>query len=409
MKALYFENNLAKIAALKAASVFSRNAAFAPFSPLRYTDVPEPRLPNTRWLKVRNRSCGLCGTDLHFMFMEMDPACFPAATPGIARKFLGHELVGEVVELGAEVSGLAVGDRVTMRIDWPSCFQMEIDPPCRSCAAGSYMLCENLGKKPLPLVDVGGGFSPCMVMHRTQPFRIPDRLDHDRALLIEPLAGAAHGVMKRLPQNGERALVIGAGTIGLLTVAAAKALAPRASVHCLARYPFQAEAAERMGANSALLEGKDIYRRIAALTGAEYHRGHFGSEILLGGFDVIYDTVGNDRSLRDALRWTRAQGDVVILGINFQPGKIDYSPIWHQEVKVTGINCHAEEEGGETSFEIAARILGDSPTPFESLITHRFPMEKIREAIRAFQHKGQSRAIKVVLDHQPARERATPA
>jgi len=409
MKALYFENKLAKIVALKAASVFSRDAAFAPFSPLRYADVPEPHLPNARWLKVRNRSCGLCGTDLHFIFMEMDPACFPAATPGIARKFLGHELVGEVVELGANASGFSLGDRVTMRIDWPSCFQMEIDPPCRFCAAGSYMLCENLGKKLLPLVDVGGGFSPYMVMHRAQPFRIPDRLSPDRALLIEPLAGAVHGVMKRRPQNGEKALVIGAGTIGLLAVAAAKTLAPQSSVHCLARYPFQAEAAERMGANSALMAGKDIYRRVAALTGAEYHRGHFGNEILLGGFDVIYDTVGNDRSLRDALRWTRAQGDVVILGINFQPGKIDYSPIWHQEVKVTGINCHAEEEGGETSFDVAARILGDSPTPFESLITHRFPMEKFREAIRAFRQKNQSYAIKIVLDHQPARERTTSA
>ena len=402
MKALYFDNNVAKILALRVASVFSKNAPFGRFSPVRYAEVEEPRIPGPRWLKVRNLSCGLCGTDVHFLFMEMDPLTFPAATPGISRKYLGHELVGEVMEVGADAGGFAPGDRVALRVDWPSCCQLEIDPPCRPCASGSYMLCENLGKASLPMVDTGGGFSPYMVVHRSQPFRIPDALDADRALLLEPAASALHGVLKRKPEAGEKVLVVGAGTIGLMTLAVTRALAPEARLHCVARHPFQAEAARRMGAEDVLLSGKTLYKQAAEATGAAYRRGVLNNEILLGGFDVVYDTVGNDRSIKDSLRWVRAGGTVVILGINFQPGKIDYTPIWNQEVTVTGINCHATESTGETSFEIAARLLADEDFPVAGMITHRFPMDRYRDAVRTFLSKGRSKAIKIVLDHPTA-------
>ncbi len=62
--------------------------------------MSEPEIPNQRWIKVKNKSCGICVTDIHFIFMEMDPRCFPAGVPGIARKYLGHEMVGEVIQAG---------------------------------------------------------------------------------------------------------------------------------------------------------------------------------------------------------------------------------------------------------------------------------------------------------------------
>jgi len=400
MKALFFENKLAKVLALKAAATFNSRAALGRFSPTRYAEVPEPTLPNSRWLKVRNLACGLCGTDLHLIFMEMDPKIFPAALPGIARKFLGHELVGEVVQVGAEAGDFRPGDRVAMRIDWPSCFQLEIDPPCRQCAAGNYMLCENLGGKKLPIENQGGGFSPFMVMHRTQPFKIPPALDADRALLLEPTASALHGVLKAAPQNGDRILVIGGGTIGLLTLAVIKALAPQADVAILVRYSFQAALAKTMGADEVLTETKDIHRKLAARTGARHWRGYFGNEILLGGFEIIYDTVGNDHTFNQALRWTRGGGRLVLMGINFTPRALDYSPIWNQEIQVTGINCHATEAGGETSFAMAARLLAEPAFPVSGVITHRFPMDEYKQAIEAFLDKKQSKAVKIVLEHR---------
>lgn len=397
MKALYFDNHFAKAAAVKAVQPFYRFASFLPFSPVRYGEVPEPAIPNPRWLKVRNKSCGLCGTDVHFLLMDIAPSSFPAAMPGIPRKFLGHELLGEVTECGAEVSGLQPSDRVVLRIDWPSCFQLEIDPPCPQCARGAYMLCENLGNAALPIPNQGGGFSPVMALHRTQPYRVPKALGDDAALLLEPMACAVHGVLKSPPQPGDKALVLGGGTLGLLTVGAVRALFPETPVCCLARYPFQERVAEKLGAQ-IIREGKHLYARVAEAAGARHVMGPLGNEILLGGFDRIYDTVGSDATLQNALRWAKGGGSVVLCGINFAPGKIDYSPVWAQEVNLLGINCHAEESGGKNSFDIAAGLLVGGAVDPADIITHRFPVHQWRQAVRAFLDKRAHQAIKIVLD-----------
>ena len=196
MKALFVDFDMRRVVALTLAKTVSRRLAFAPFAPLRFREVPEPQLPGPRWIKVRNTMCGLCASDIHFAFMDIDVKSFPAAAPGVPRKYLGHELVGEVIEAGSEVENVAVGDRVALRIDWPSCFQQDLTPPCRQCASGNYMLCENVGLRPAPVIDTGGGFSPFMVMHRSQPFRIPPGLTDDEAVLLEPTAVAVHAVMK---------------------------------------------------------------------------------------------------------------------------------------------------------------------------------------------------------------------
>lgn len=397
MKALYFENKLWKIAALRVAERFHRYAALGPISPLRYADIAEPQIPNSRWLKVRNRACGLCGTDLHFMFMDIAPRSYNAALPGIVRKFLGHELLGEVIETGAEAGAFAVGDRVAMRIDWPSCSQMEIDPPCSACAAGHYMRCENLGRGALPLVDTGGGFSPFMAMHRSQPYRIPDALSDDEALLLEPFACAVHGVLKALPAPRQRVLIVGGGTLGLLTIAAVRALQPEASVYCVTRYPFQARVAAKLGAG-IIPDGPGVFARVAHASGARHVCAPMRNEILLGGFDVVYDSVGSDASLHNTLRWTAAGGRVVLIGINFTPGRIDYSPVWAREISVTGINCHGMEAGGRHSFDVAAGLLQRHCIDPSDIITHRFPVARYRDAVKAFLDKRTSNAIKIVLE-----------
>lgn len=400
MKALFFDNDFFKILILKAASLFNPNAALGLFSLVKYAEVPEPKLPEENWLKVKNKSCGICGTDIHFIFMKMDPKCFPAALPGIKRKFLGHELVGEVVEKGDGVDGFSLGDRVVMRIEWPSCFQMEIKPLCSQCADGNYMLCENIGKKKPLEINSGGGFSPYMIMHKTQPFKVPDHLSDDEALLIEPAASALHGVMKSPPKPNEKILIIGAGTIGLLSTAIAKSLCPQAQIHCLARHPFQGDAAKKMGADHVWIKEDSIYDKIAEKTGGRHFSGYFGNEIVIGGYDVIYDTVGNDQSIQDALRWIKGKGRLVLIGINFMPGKIDYTPIWNQEIDVSGINCHATEKSGKTSFEMAVEILSKREFPFTELLTHRFSMDEYKKGIKTFLNKKNSSAIKVVLDHE---------
>ncbi len=384
---------------LKAASVFSKNAALSSFAPVQFGEIEEPEIPNPRWLKIKNHGCGLCGSDIHFIFMDLDPKCFPAAIPGVYKKHLGHEVVGEVLEVGDEVEGFDVNDRVALRIDWPSCFQMEITPPCPQCAAGNYMICENPGKKAPEMVDTGGGFSPFMVVHETQLFKIPVDLTADRAYLLEPTACAVHTVLRRKPNKDDRILVIGAGTIGLLTAAAVKYYASDAHLSVLVRYDFQAETARLLGADKTFKSGDDLYQELATLTNGAYCKGYFNNEIILGGFDIIYDTIGSDQSVTDSLRWTKGGGSVVLSGINFKPGKIDYTPIWNQEIEFTGINSHALEHTGESTFDLAAEMLKSITCPVEKIITHRFPMNQYKDAIRLFQNKNRHQAVKILLEH----------
>lgn len=149
----------------------------------------------------------------------------------------------------------------------------------------------------------------------------------------------------------------------------------------------------------AAADGKELYPKAAEETGARFVEGPFANRILLGGYDLVYESVGNDRSLRDALCLARAGGAVVLVSVNFRPGRLDYSPIWYQEVDLVGANCHATEPTGETSFAIAARLLSEKAVRVEGMVTHRFPLAEYRRAIDAFCDKRRSKAIKIVIDH----------
>jgi threonine dehydrogenase-like Zn-dependent dehydrogenase len=89
----------------------------------------------------------------------------------------------------------------------------------------------------------------------------------------------------------------------------------------------------------------------------------------------------------------------VIIGINFRPGRLDYTPVWNQEIRLTGINCHAEEAGRKSSFDIAASLIKSGKVKTDGIITHRFPMERFREAVGLFHSKGSRGAVKIVLEH----------
>jgi len=197
-------------------------------------------------------------------------------------------------------------------------------------------------------------------------------------------------------------LVLGCGVIGLLTLAVTRALAPEARIYALARYDFQADAAVRLGADEVLRE-RNPYPRVAQLTGARLYQGFLGNKMLLGGFDVVYDCVGTARTINDALRWTRAGGTLVLVGIEFHRLKADLTPVWYQEVQLIGTVYHGAEEweGRRLSdFDIVVHLMREGRLQTDGLITHRFPLSAYRKAIAAATEKRRSGAIKVVLECQ---------
>jgi threonine dehydrogenase-like Zn-dependent dehydrogenase len=398
MRTIYVDKIIPKMLMVKVLRPVWPAVVFSPLSSARLANIPEPPLPGPAGVRVRNRVCGICASDLALFHVHADPAIGPAALPGNSRFYLGHEVVSEVVEVGRQVKKLHAGQRVVMehRETGASCRELGIDPACRFCQAGLNNLCENAGG----MVGVGGGWSDGYTAQASNVFPVPDDLSDDQAAMIEPMSVAIHGVLRRPPGAQERVLVLGAGIIGLFTMQAVRAFRPRARLTALARHPHQAQAARYCGADDIVTSG-DVYAEMARLTGGRAYTAALNRGMLMGGFDVVYDCVGSSTSITDALRWTRARGTVVLVGIDLTLLRVDLNPIWYQEVDLIGSKTHATSEWQGTrrhDFEWAIQFQRSGRMRIENLITHRFPLAEYRQAIRTATEKRRTHAIKVVFD-----------
>jgi len=384
---------------------FYQNIYFSSYSPLQVQNLPRQPLPESSWVRVRNRLAGIGGNDLHLLYGDSDIRIAPAAAPNHKHLYPGHEVVGEVIEIGADVQNIQVGDRVVLQ-SGPNCITAGILPLCRACAHGSYNLCEHgafIAPQPL-----GGGWSEEMLLHEQQLFRVPAALSDEQAVMLEPTAIALHAVLRHLPQPGDRVLVIGAGTVGLITLQILRALVPGIEISVMARYPFQVEQATRLGATN-IIYAQDSYSGVQQATKAKLYQGMLGNQILMGGYDTIYDTVGHKKTLHHALRWTRSQGTVVLIGLNLRYMNLDLSPLWYQEVNLLGSTSHGVEHwpqpngsnhGQQTStFDVATELIQQQRITPEQLITHHFALNNFKHALLTAKHKPESRAIKVVFDY----------
>ncbi len=402
MKAIVAEKIIPKILATRALRPIWPGVVWSPLSHARVVETEDPPLPGPCWLRVRNRQCGICATDLSLLFLEVDLAIAPAALPGNTRFYLGHEVVSDVVEVGPGVTRFRPGDRVAMmtRFNSPNCFLKEIRPVCRFCAQGQVRLCEN-ASGPQGGTGEGGGWGDTYTAHEVEIFPVPEGLTDDQAALLEPSAVALHGVLRRPPQPGDQVLVIGAGVIGLLATQAVKAAQPDCRLTVLARYPHQAEAARRLGADHVIRGRNGLYQEIARLTGAKFYSAPLNRGMLLGGFDVIYDCVGKAATVTDSLRWARARGTVVMMGISLEFLKVDLNPVWTQEVDLMGSHTFGEEEfrgRRQQTFGHVADLYLEGKFTDRGLITHRFPLADYKQAIRTSVSKAEEKPIKVMFD-----------
>ncbi len=176
-------------------------------SALSLDDVPEPVLPGPDWLAIEPTYSGICGTDIGTITGKTSPALEPFASFPAT---LGHEVVGRVVEVGAQVSHVRVGDRVVVD-PWISCRVRGLDP-CPPCRSGTPYLCRRAAEGRFgPGMLIGfcqglpGGWSRRMVAHASQAFLVPKDLSDETAVLIEPLSVAVHGVLRALRASGAHA------------------------------------------------------------------------------------------------------------------------------------------------------------------------------------------------------------
>jgi threonine dehydrogenase-like Zn-dependent dehydrogenase len=383
------------------ARLSKRVAYFSPLAPLQEEDVAWPPKLEPQHVRVRNRLGGICGSDVHFVQADGDFRIAPAALPGITRIYLGHEIVGDVVEVGAEVKGYKVGDRVVARTLAGSCLGQGREPLCRYCAVGNYALCEEARQQDPH--SVGGGHAEEWVAHEGRFFPVPDDVTDDQAVLLEPAACGLRAALRRPAQPGDRVMVIGCGTIGSMTLQSIRAVQPDCEITALAQFDYQADMARKLGASNIIMLGSDAYSEVARLTGGRVYRGRLGNRTVVGGFDLVYDCVGKAQTLRDALRWTRAGGAVVLVGVNLAPMQMDLTPVWYSEVELVGIMAHGGEDWqGErvSTFDLVVRLLREGKLNFDGFITHRFPLSEYRKAFLTAMDQARSHTFKVIFDHK---------
>ena len=277
-----------------------------------------------------------------------------------------------MVDFDSGVREIDVGDRVAVE-------PLVVCDRCPACKTGDYQICrevEFLG------VSRDGGFAEYVAVPRARVYPLPAELDFAVGGLAEPAAVSVHGVRLGGVSPGDRVLVLGAGSIGLLCVMAARN-AGAAEVAITARHAHQAEMAGRIGATRVFPAKAEEARKRAEVS------SDFSP-------DVVLETVGGGgESLNHAIRSVRPGGTVVLLGIFPSPPPCDALSLVVKEVRLVGSLTYGCRDG-RSDFELALEMMASNAPVVRDLVTHRFELEEIREAFETAADKTQG-AIKVAV------------
>jgi L-idonate 5-dehydrogenase len=314
---------------------------------LRAAELPLPE-PGPGEVRVRVRACGICGSDLHLRSIGF-------VQKGVAP---GHELAGAIDALGPGVRGLAMGTAVAVE-PLRSCGR------CDECRRGLDALCPE-GK--LLGVHTHGGFAEHVVVPAERAFPVPGDLDPRVASLAEPTAVVVRGLRRGALAPGGRVLVLGAGTIGLLGVLAARALGA-GEVWISARHASQAALARDFGAARVLGEG-------------EASPGELARAGRKAPFDLVLETVGGRaETLNAAGAAVRRGGTVAVVGMFLAPVPLDTLPLLLKEATLAWSYCYGRT-AEPCDFAAAVRLLAVERERAARLATHAVPLA---DAGRAFE------------------------
>ena len=334
-------------------------------------EVDDPQLPRPDWVKARVRMAGICGTDLrHWEKAEEELHCC----------IMGHELAGEVVEVGADVTRVAVGDRVLIE-SVLGCGH------CEWCRVQQYNRCPDL--YPTRRASVSRAYAELVVGPQHKFHKLPDTIGYDDAALLDTYAVALHAQHLSGLTIGARVAIIGAGPIGLGQLMLAKASG--ADVLIIDTVPHALDLARRLGADRIVdSREEDPVATIRAMTDDR-------------GADIVFECAGGE-SMPDTLplatQLVRRGGKVVIVG-GFDAG-VTTIPLEWQRIQMSEISLipsasfafHDLYSEQATVLDLVAR--GKLRT--QELITHRFPLHRINEAFETAQDRRRTHAIFVGLE-----------
>jgi threonine dehydrogenase-like Zn-dependent dehydrogenase len=366
-------------------------------------DLPEPRLPDAPgWVRLRPELAGICGSDTATAHAKASPVL--SAFYSARRQIPGHEIVAVVEATGPGVDAVREGDRVALD-PVLSCAHRGF-APCRSCRDGHPYVCERFDQpgaagctSPTQGFDaaLGGGWGELVVAHQTQLHPV-GALPSRRAVLAEPASIALHAAL-RWRRRGDRAVVIGPGTIGLLLVAALRRLHPDLDITVIGPGTFGPQRALLAGATRTLAPGPGAVEAMAAEHGGRVIRPRLTrTPILEQGVDVVFDCVALSSTLDLSLHLLRPTGMLVLVGSAGRQ-RVDWSLVWNRQLTVQGtVNSGpAPELGGRPAMAEVVEWLGDPAFPVDGLVTHTFGLDEWRQALAAASAGPRAQAVKVTL------------
>jgi len=397
MRALVYRKSIPLYLLNRCTSLLKPRDFYPGLSPLRLREVPFS--PRKGWVVLRNRLCGICGSDLGLLrgteSVLLEPyASFPA--------IIGHEMVSEVIEAPRD-SGFQPGERVVVEPLLP-CRARGV-PLCRFCAEGRYNICENTTRGELPPGQMGfnrgcgGGMAEFTAAPPENLVRVPEGVSDERAVLADSVASALQPVLDHFPEDGHTVVVYGLGSVGQHILRCLRVLGSRARLLAVARHAFQGELAVAGGADVVLLNpGRSELGRRA---GASLLPTTLGGGNLEGGADVFFDCVGSSHSFQEGLIALRGRGTYVMVGTAGTLRSVDVSSLWLRELRVTGsvVYGHVSYRGERVrTYELAVELLCRDDYPVRGLLTHCFPIEAYGGAFKAAMDKKRHRSVKVALD-----------
>ena len=323
-------------------------------------DIARPQIGHNDVL-IEIQKTAICGTDMHIYSWD---AWAQKTIP--VPMAVGHEYYGRIVEVGSEVRGFAVGDRVSGE-GHVTCGY------CRNCRAGRRHLCRNtVGVG----VDRPGAFAQYLALPAVNAFKLPDVITDDIASILDPFGNAVHTALA-FNLVGEDVLITGAGPIGIMASAVARFAGARHVVITDVN-DYRLELARKMGASRA------INARQQSLDDTMRELG------MQEGFDVGLEMSGNAAAFREMLRTMHHGGAVAILGIPPDQTAIDWNQVIFKGLTLKGIYGR---EMFETWYKMSSLL--QSGLDLTPIITHHFP---VQEFDQAFRKMGSGQSGKVILD-----------
>ncbi|HEV3360384.1 MAG TPA: zinc-dependent alcohol dehydrogenase family protein [Pseudonocardiaceae bacterium] len=303
---------------------------------IRVGEVPDP-VAGDGQLVIKVGACGICGTDLHIADGEFPPTPYPIVP--------GHEFAGEIVEIGKNAPPeWRVGDRVAVD---PSLFCGH----CGPCRSGHGNLCENWNATG---DTVDGAFAEFVAVPAANAYHLPDSLDWQQGALVEPVSCAVHGVRRIGVEAGERFLIVGAGTMGLLM----QQLLQRggASVTMVDRNAARLPRATELGADAVATD-------TAQLSGER--------------FDAAVDCTGVPAAMEAAFNSIRRGGRLLIFGVAPGDAHVNFSPfrIYNDELTIVGSMAVLH------SYGAALNLVANGAINTAALLTDTLPLSDFPKAL----------------------------